>query len=152
MGMLARRDNNVRILLVEDSKPIRRENERALLEAGYEVVCAVDGESALRFARDMKPDLILLDMISAQVGADRKCSGSRPKPRAEIPVLAVSSLSQKDRQKLMEEGLRITGKNSELMPTQGVSLLSQAVPICWRMSFCRINRKPGVGVSSIPPP
>jgi PleD family two-component response regulator len=57
----------VRTLLVEDSKPIRRENERALVKAGYEVVCAVDGESALRFARDMKPDLTLLDMISAQV-------------------------------------------------------------------------------------
>jgi len=28
----------VKILLVEDSKPIRRENERALLKAGYEVV------------------------------------------------------------------------------------------------------------------
>jgi DNA-binding response OmpR family regulator len=57
----------VRHLLVADSKPIRRENERALVKAGYEVVCAVDGESALRFARDMKPDLTLLDMISAQV-------------------------------------------------------------------------------------
>jgi DNA-binding response OmpR family regulator len=39
---------------VEDSKSIRRENERALIHAGYEVICAVDGESALRFARQEK--------------------------------------------------------------------------------------------------
>ncbi len=53
----------MRILLVEDSKPMRRENEHALLDAGYEVVCAVDGECAVRFAQDLRPDLILLDMI-----------------------------------------------------------------------------------------
>jgi PleD family two-component response regulator len=60
--MPATRENKVKILLVEDSKSkaIRREIERALLKAGYEVVCAVGGESALRFARDMKPALILL--------------------------------------------------------------------------------------------
>ena len=54
MEVLARRQSNVRILLVEDSKPIRRENENALHKAGYEVITAEDGESALQMAREQK--------------------------------------------------------------------------------------------------
>ena len=60
---MAAREINVKILLVEDSKTIRLENESALQNAGYEVICAVDGESALQMAREQRPDLILLDMI-----------------------------------------------------------------------------------------
>lgn len=33
----------MKILLVEDSKPIRHENESALHKAGYEVISAEDG-------------------------------------------------------------------------------------------------------------
>ena len=57
----------MKILLVEDSKPIRRENETVLQQAGYEVICAEDGETALQMAREQRPDLILLDMILPKV-------------------------------------------------------------------------------------
>ena len=40
------RREKVRILSVEDSVPIRRENESALDHAGYDVICAEDGETA----------------------------------------------------------------------------------------------------------
>ena len=82
----------VKILLVEDSKPIRRENERVLIQAGYEVICAVDGESALRFAHEEKPDLILLDLnlprkdgreVLAEIRADEKLTA--------IPVVVLTT-------------------------------------------------------------
>ena len=57
----------MKILLVEDSKPIRHENESALRKAGYEVDCAEDGEVALQLARELHPDMILLDMILPKV-------------------------------------------------------------------------------------
>ena len=41
----------VKILLVDDSKAILRENERALHKAGYVVLCAEDGVSALEMAQ-----------------------------------------------------------------------------------------------------
>jgi two-component system, OmpR family, response regulator MprA len=53
----------VKILLGEDSRSIRMENERALSRAGYEVICALDGEEALQYARREHPDLILLDLM-----------------------------------------------------------------------------------------
>jgi CheY-like chemotaxis protein len=147
MGMLARRENNVRILLVEDSKPIRRENERALLEAGYEVVCAVDGESALRFARDLKPDLILLDMILPKMSGPEVLRHLKSEPvTAEIPVVVLSSLSEKNRQKLVEEGAEEYLEKNALMPGRGINLLPQEL----ENVICRINRRRGIAFSSIP--
>jgi twitching motility two-component system response regulator PilG len=61
------RPNIVKILLVEDSRTLRLSNERALLKAGYEVICAEDGESALRCAKEQMPDLILLDLLLPRV-------------------------------------------------------------------------------------
>jgi CheY-like chemotaxis protein len=147
MGMLARRENNVRILLVEDSKPIRRENERALLEAGYEVVRAVDGESALRFARDLKPDLILLDMILPKMSGPEVLRHLKSEPvTAEIPVVVLSSLSEKNRQKLVEEGAEEYLEKNALMPGRGINLLPQEL----ENVICRINRRRGIAFSSIP--
>ena len=52
-----------RILVVDDD-PTNLEVLRVRLSAqGYEVVTAVDGEDALRRARELKPDLVLLDVI-----------------------------------------------------------------------------------------
>ena len=137
----------MRILLVEDSKPIRRENERALLEAGYEVVCAVDGESALRFARDLKPDLILLDMILPKMSGPEVLRHLKSEPvTAEIPVVVLSSLSEKNRQKLVEEGAEEYLEKNALMPGRGINLLPQEL----ENVICRINRRRGIAFSSIP--
>ena len=137
----------MRILLVEDSKPIRRENERALIEAGYEVVCAVDGESALRFAQDLKPDLILLDMILPKMSGPEVLRELKSDPvTAGIPVVVLSSLSEKNRQKLVGEGAEEYLEKNALMPGRGINLLPQEL----ENVICRINRRRGIAFSSIP--
>jgi CheY-like chemotaxis protein len=137
----------VKILLVEDSKPIRRENEQVLIQAGYEVVCAVDGESALRFARDEKPDLILLDMILPKMSGPDVLQHLKSDPAtADIPVVVVSSLSEKNRQKLIEAGAEDYLEKSAMMPKQGVNLL----PTMLENVICRINRRRGIAFSNVP--
>ena len=137
----------MKILLVEDSKPIRRANEHALLGAGYEVVCAVDGESALRFARDLKPDLILLDMILPKMSGVDVLRYLKDEPAtADIPVVVLSSLSEKNRQKLIEEGAEDYLEKGELMPEDGVNLLPQML----ENVICRMNRRRGAAFSSAP--
>ena len=137
----------MKILLVEDSKPIRRENERALLKAGYEVVCAVDGESALRFAREEKPDLILLDMILPKMSGPEVLEHLKAEPAtANIPVVVVSSLSEKNRQKLIEAGAEEYLEKNTIMPKPGVNLL----PNLLENVICRINRRRGVAFSNVP--
>lgn len=137
----------MKILLVEDSKPIRRENELVLLKAGYEVVCAVDGESALRFARDEKPDLILLDMILPKMSGPDVLLHLKSEPAtADIPVVVVSSLSEKNRQRLMSAGAEDYLEKSAIMPRQGVNLLASML----ENVICRINRKRGIAFANTP--
>jgi CheY-like chemotaxis protein len=137
----------VKILLVEDSKPVRRANERALLDAGYEVVCAVDGESALRFAQEVKPDLILLDMILPKMSGPEVLKHLKEHSEtAEIPVVVVSSLSQKNRQKLIEAGAEEYIEKKDIMPSQEVNRL----PNLLETVICRINRRRGVAFTSVP--
>ena len=50
-----------RILVVDDDESIRELISLALEEDGMEVVCAPEGESALKLIPNIKPDLILLD-------------------------------------------------------------------------------------------
>jgi CheY-like chemotaxis protein len=139
----------VKILLVEDSKPIRRENETILQQAGYEVICAEDGESALQMAREQRPDLILLDMILPKVSGPKvlqtlKGDGST----AAIPVVVLSSLSEKNRQKLLDAGAEEYLEKNLVMPSRGMNLLPKAL----ENVICRINRKRGIDFSSVPVP
>jgi CheY-like chemotaxis protein len=52
-----------RVLIVEDDPDIARFLEINLRMEGYEVSIAVDGEHALARAAEMRPDLVLLDVL-----------------------------------------------------------------------------------------
>ena len=139
----------MRILLVEDSKTIRRENEGALHRAGYEIICAEDGETALESARDQHPDLILLDMILPKMSGPEVLRRLKTDPRTNaIPVVVLSSLTDKNRQRLLEAGAEDYLEKGALMPARGVNLLPKAL----ENVICRINRKRGIAFSTIPVP
>ena len=141
------RERNVKILLVEDSKPMLRENEGALLSAGYEVICAEDGESALKMAADLKPDLVLLDMILPKVSGPEVLRRLKSDAKtAQIPVVVVSSLTERNREKLLELGAEEYLEKGLLMPRRGVNLLPKALEAVIR----RINRKRGTMLSEVP--
>ena len=137
----------MKILLVDDSKTILNENERVLHKAGYEVVCAEDGLLALKLAREQKPDLILLDMILPKMsGPDVLEHLKGDAATADIPVVVLSSLTEKNRQKLIEAGAEEYVEKNMLSPQPGVNLLPKVLEDV----VCRINRKRGIGFSSIP--
>jgi len=93
------------VLLVEDSKFQKLVNERMLHKWGYAVLTAVDGEEALRLARESMPDIILLDMLLPKLGGREVMLALRQDaPTARIPILFFSSLSQANEAKLREEG------------------------------------------------
>ncbi|MGF7049319.1 two-component system response regulator VicR [Paenibacillus sp. DS2015] len=51
------------ILVVDDEQPIADILKFNLEKEGYDVICALDGISAVELALTMKPDLILLDLM-----------------------------------------------------------------------------------------
>jgi CheY-like chemotaxis protein len=96
---------HAKVLLVEDSKFLRLANERALHKAGYEVSTAADGEEALRVANDKLPDVILLDMMLPKIGGQEVLKALKANPATVgIPVIVLSSLSQRNEEKLLHEG------------------------------------------------
>lgn len=60
---------NFRILIADDHEAVRRGLKSALAGAGW-VVCgeAVDGKEAIQKAKDLKPDLIILDVTMPNLG------------------------------------------------------------------------------------
>jgi two-component system phosphate regulon response regulator PhoB len=93
------------ILLVEDSKFLRAATERILTQAGYQVICAGDGDEALVLAGSRLPDLIVLDMLLPKLsGPEVLRSLKNNDLTAHIPVVVLSSLSQNNGPKLVLEG------------------------------------------------
>ncbi|MBN1122106.1 MAG: response regulator transcription factor [Anaerolineae bacterium] len=52
-----------RVLVVDDDREIVRLVQGYLEKAGYQVLCAYDGEEALHILKAEKPDLLLLDLM-----------------------------------------------------------------------------------------
>jgi DNA-binding response OmpR family regulator len=137
----------VKVLLVDDSKTMLHENARALRAAGYEVICAEDGLSGLELARGQQPDIILLDMMLPKLsGPEVLKSLKEDKKTADIPVIVVSSLPEKNRDKLVEAGAEEYVEKNSLAPIPGVNLL----PKILENVICRVNRRRGIAFSSIP--
>ncbi len=96
---------NSKVLLVEDSKFLRMANERALSKAGFLVSTAADGEEALKVANDKLPDIILLDMMLPKISGPEVLKALKRNPATmDIPVIVLTSLSQKNEERLLHEG------------------------------------------------
>ncbi|MFZ5559209.1 MAG: response regulator [Patescibacteria group bacterium] len=52
-----------KILFVEDEPSLQKAISEVLIQEGYKVLSASDGEEGLKITREEKPDLILLDLI-----------------------------------------------------------------------------------------
>lgn len=65
------------ILIVEDDKGIRIAVEDALTSQGYDVKTAEDGIKGLELAQDLKPDLIILDVMLPQMDGFEICKSIR---------------------------------------------------------------------------
>jgi twitching motility two-component system response regulator PilH len=83
------------ILIVDDSPTEVFQMTKALENAGFRVEVAADGEEALRKAREMRPDLILMDIVMPGMDGFRatRALSNDPATRS-IPVIMVSSKSQ----------------------------------------------------------
>ena len=121
----------MKILLVEDSRVLRLSNERALVKAGYKVITAEDGESALQCAKEQQPDLILLDLLLPKVsGLEVLTRLKHSRATAQIPVVAVSGLSEKNRQRLIDAGAEDYLEKSSVISEKGFNRL----PKSWKES------------------
>ena len=119
---------NSKVLLVEDSKFLRMATEHSLSKAGYLVSTAADGEEALQAANDKLPDLILLDMMLPKISGPNVLKALKENPATmHIPVIVLTSLSQKNEEKLISEGAAAYFEKSTLALDQNSSRLADMV-------------------------
>jgi twitching motility two-component system response regulator PilG len=63
-----------KIMIIDDSRTIRRTAETLLQKEGYQVISATDGFEALSMIADNKPDLIFLDVMMPRLDGYQTCA------------------------------------------------------------------------------
>ena len=84
-----------KILLIEDEEIMISLLQRKLTMEGYEISVTRDGEEGLKAMREVRPDLILLDIIMPKMGGfEVMTEMQKDKTLAKIPVMVISNSGQ----------------------------------------------------------
>jgi two-component system, cell cycle response regulator DivK len=96
------------VLVVDDDRANRKLAQDVLQRAGLRTIDAATGREAIRVAREVLPDVILLDLrLPDMDGRDVARALAYDAPTAAIPVVALSGLRQvDDGERLLAEGFR----------------------------------------------
>lgn len=86
--------NGVKVMVVDDSKTIRRTAETLLRKEGFEVITATDGFDALSKIADNKPAIIFVDIMMPRLDGYQTCA--LIKNNNEFKSTPVVMLSSKD--------------------------------------------------------
>ncbi len=84
-----------RILLVEDEEIIVDLLQRKLEKEGYEVIVTVDGEMGIEKMKEIRPDIVLLDIVMPKMGGFEVMEKMREDDILKnVPVIIISNSGQ----------------------------------------------------------
>ncbi len=84
-----------KILLIEDEKIMINLLRKKLTGEGYDVTIARNGEEGLETMRELKPDVVLLDIIMPKMGGFEVMQEMKKDPELKkIPIIIVSNSGQ----------------------------------------------------------
>ena len=118
-----------KILIVEDDPFLSEMYTTKLVQENFEVDLAVDGKEAIKKAREMKPDLILLEIVlpkmdSFEVLAEIK----KDIELRNIQIIALTNLGQKEE---VEKGLKLGADDyivkAHFTPTEVINKIKQVI-------------------------
>lgn len=99
MGARVASDNNtggdyagLNVMVIDDSKTIRRTAETLLKKAGCDVITAIDGFEALAKIADHRPDIIFVDIMMPRLDGYQTCALIKNNQNFKsTPVIMLSS-------------------------------------------------------------
>ena len=104
-----------KIVLVEDDEILSKVIHDELMEGGFEVKSAYDGESGLALAQAEKPDLVLLDLLLPKRHGFEVLEELKKMPETKtIPVIILTMLGSDDD---IKKGLKL-GANDYIVKSQ----------------------------------
>lgn len=84
--------NGLRVMVIDDSKTIRRTAETLLVREGCEVVTATDGFEALSKIADHNPQIIFVDIMMPRLDGYQTCALIKNnRTFRNVPVIMLSS-------------------------------------------------------------
>ncbi len=93
-----------KILIVDDEQDIVESLKFVLENNDYTCYCAYDGEDGLRLAREISPDLIILDVMMPRINGYKISRLLKfDKKYKDIPILMVTARSQEEDRLIGEE-------------------------------------------------
>jgi DNA-binding NarL/FixJ family response regulator len=127
----------VRIVLVDDH-PIVRQGLKTLLDGhpGWEVVGeAADGVEALEKARDLTPDVMVLDVTMPKMNGLEACRVIR----RESPALEILFVTQHDSPQMMREALDAGARGYVVKSNAARDLLEAVEAVSQHRVFTALN-------------
>lgn len=91
---MTERRGDMRILVADDDADLRALIGFTLVQAGYDIVTAADGESALQVFQRDSPDLLLLDINMPQPNGLQVCREIRARSPVPIMMLTVRDMEE----------------------------------------------------------
>lgn len=81
-----------KILIVEDDAHIATLISRTLQENNYEVLVALDGKMALTLFDQLRPNLIITDLVMPHLGGQEFCRQIRSR-KSNVPIIMLTALN-----------------------------------------------------------
>jgi len=118
-----------KILIVEDDPFLSEMYTTKLVQENFEVDLAVDGKEAIKKAREMKPDLILLDIVLPKMeGFEVLAEIKKDIELRNIQIIALTNLGQKEE---VEKGLKLGADDyivkAHFTPTEVINKIKQVI-------------------------
>lgn len=93
-----------KILIVDDEQDIVESLKFVLETSGYDCVCAYDGEEGLKLAKELSPDLIILDVMMPKINGYKISRLLKYDSKYKnIPILMITARSQEEDKLIGEE-------------------------------------------------
>ena len=93
-----------KILIVDDEQDIVESLKFVLEVSGYTCYCAYNGEDGLRMAKELAPDLIILDVMMPKINGYKISRLLKyDKKYKDIPIIMVTARSQEEDKLIGEE-------------------------------------------------
>lgn len=94
-----------KVLIIEDNKELLEMTKFKLIKEGFDVTVAEDGEKGLLVAVDLKPDIILLDVLTPNMNGWEVLKAIKNNTSLKAKILVVSNLGSDEQiQKAKELG------------------------------------------------